>query len=60
MELFEMTNLEILDAIETEKRIRSGRFQSINFTEGLTSEAIEEKIAVLEAEIIINQEEKGI
>ena len=55
-----MTNLEILDAIDTEKRIRSGRFQSINFTEGLTSEAIEEKIAVLEAEIIINQEEKGI
>ena len=41
-------------------RIRSGRFQSINFTEGLTSEAIEEKIAVLEAEIIINQEKKGI
>lgn len=58
-----MTNLEILEAIETEKRIRrglSGRFQSINFTEGLTSEAIEEKIAVLEAEIIINQEKKGI
>ena len=55
-----MTNLEIIEAIETEKRIRSGRFQSINFTEGLTDEAIEEKIAVLEAEIIINQERKGI